>query len=71
MKYVIYYPTEHLLLFWRKTNELRESLWPRLILKFDHFFGRFMSETPKGQLELLLSNETDIKDCVKPFVDSW
>ena len=31
---VIYYPNEHLLLFCRKTNEFRESLWPRLIFKF-------------------------------------
>ena len=73
---VIYYPTEHLLLFCRKTNGFRESLWPRLILKFGlNFFDQFISETPKGRLELLfsgcakiLNNETDIKDCVKIFV---
>ena len=53
---VIYNPTEHLLLFCRKTNALRENLWLRLILKFGlNFFSQFISETPKGQLELLFS----------------
>ena len=72
---VIYYPTEHLLLFCRKTNEFRESLWLRLIFKFGlNFFDQFISETPKGQLELLFSgcakilNKETVKDCVKIFV---
>ena len=48
--------SEHVLLFCRNTNEFREILWRRLILRFGlTFFSAFLSESPKSQLELLFS----------------
>ena len=69
-------PTEHQLLFCRNTNGFRSNLWPRLIAKFGlKFFSDFISESPKGQLELLFSgcvkilrSNADVTDCVKIFV---
>ncbi|MCG8048788.1 MAG: reverse transcriptase family protein [Candidatus Thiodiazotropha taylori] len=70
--------SEHLLLYCSNTNEFREILWSRLIMRFGlTFFSTFMLESPKSQLELLfsgcsklLNDKTDIVDCVKIFVTS-
>lgn len=69
-------PTEHMLLFCRKTNRFREILLRRLILKFGlKFFSDFISEPPNSQLEMLFSgcskilkDKTDVTDSAKIFV---
>ena len=71
-------PTEHMLLFCSKTNVFRETLWGRLLYRFGMpFFSAFISESPKGQIEMhfsgctkILKNDADVTDCVKIFVTS-
>ena len=67
---------EAMLLFCRKTNEFRDSLRRRLILKFGlKFLNDFITEPPNSQLEMLFSgcskilkDKTDVTDCAKIFV---
>ena len=71
-------PTEHMLLFSCKTNVFRETLWDRLLHRLGmQFFSAFISESQKGQIEMLFSgctkilkNDADVTDCVKIFVTS-
>ena len=47
-------PTEHMLLYCSQIFDFQETLWRRLIFRFEmHFFNYFISESPNGQIELL------------------
>ena len=69
--------TEHLILFCNRTNEFRDIFWKKLILQFGlEYFMLLISYSPDCQLEMLfsgcrgvLSDEVDILDCLKIFVN--
>ena len=70
--------SEHLMLYCIKLNDFRESLWYRLLSRFDvNYFNSFMSHSPERQLDLLfsgpreiLNEEKDVIDCIKLFLMS-
>ena len=70
--------TKHLLMFCRCTEEFREHLWRKLIIRFGlGFFNLYIALPTDEQLALLfsgchalLSNIDDIRDCLKLFVIS-
>ena len=69
--------TEHLILFCNRTNEYRDIFWKKLILRFGlEYFMLLISYSPDCQLEMLfsgcrgvLSDEVEILDCLKIFVN--